>query len=79
MCYLRKELYEHILVSNENDFFDLERFKRQKKLNEQQYIDITKQIINELEKIGWNCKLSFGKTALFIYSTETCPLSCWQE
>ena len=77
LCYLRKEIFEHILINTENEFFDLERFKKIKKLNELQYLTISKQIISELENIGWKCKLSYGNTALFIYSTDLPPPSCW--
>jgi len=33
----------------------------------------------ELEELGWKCKKSFGQTALFIYSTENPPPSCWDD
>ena len=36
-------------------------------------------IIKELEELGWKCKLSYGQTALFIYSTENPPPSCWDD
>jgi hypothetical protein len=40
---------------------------------------LSKTIITELVNIGWNCKLSFGNTGLFIYSTDKPPPSCWDD
>jgi hypothetical protein len=77
-CYLRRDIYEHVLHKDENDYFSLDDFNR--KYNN---IDLVKKAINEiipeLEALGWKCKSSFGGTALFIYSTETPPPSCWEE
>ena len=77
-CYLRRDLYEHIISKDENDYFMLEEFN--KRVND---MELTKQIVNEvipeLRELGWNCKTSFGGTALFIYSTEQPPVSCWSE
>ena len=35
--------------------------------------------VKELKELGWNCKLSFGGTGLFIYSTENQPRGCWDS
>lgn len=75
---LRKKIYEHILEENENNFFDIEKFNKKYLKNLQHTLDIIKDIIVELEDAGWKCKLSYGNTALFIYSTEKPPPSCWE-
>lgn len=79
LCYLRRDVYEFVIRGNEDDFFDLEVFFTNHCLKNQ--IDITTcmvtQIINELKLNGWKCKLSYGDTGLFIYSTENPPASCW--
>lgn len=44
--------------------------------------DITKMssiIIKEIEYIGWKTKLTYGNTAMFIYSTENPPANCYEE
>ena len=82
LCYLRKAIYEHIISKEENSYFDLEQFARMYFDNKNR-VDLTKKlydkIILELEELGWKCKLSFGGTALFIYSTENPPPSCWDD
>ena len=82
LCYLRKAIYEHVISKEENSCFDLEQFGRNY-FNDKNRVDLTKQlsvtIVSELEELGWKCKLSFGGTALFIYSTEKPPASCWDD
>lgn len=77
-CYLRRDLYEHIISHEENDYFSLDDFNR--RVNN---MEVTKKLVNdlipELEKQGWKCKTSFGGTGLFIYSSEKPPSSCWEE
>jgi hypothetical protein len=75
---LRKKIYEHILEENENNFFDLQKFDKKHLKNLELTLVIVKDIITELEDAGWKCKLSYGNTALFIYSTEKPPPSCWE-
>lgn len=77
-CYLRRDLYEHILSHEEDVYFSLDDFN--KRVNSMEItIKLVKEVISELEKIGWKCKTSYGGTALFIYSTENPPHNCWQE
>ena len=79
LCLVRERVYTHILIEKENSYFDLERLKKTYKLTDEQYIKMSEIIIKELEELGWKCKLSFGQTALFIYSTENPPPSCWDD
>ena len=77
LCYFRRDIYEHILREKENNYFDLERFNK-KYVNDMSIMRrMVYVIIGELESFGWRCKLSFGDTGLFIYSTEKPPSSCW--
>jgi hypothetical protein len=73
ICYLRRDIYDHILNHTENEFFDLDKFNRQYDTN------MINLIIKELSEHGWKCKVSFGGTALFIYSTDKPPISCWDD
>lgn len=77
LCYLRRDLYEHIIREDENSYFELEKFNRKYHIDSENLEKMTKTIISELQNLGWKCKLSFGNTALFIYSTEKPPPSCW--
>ena len=83
VCYLRKAIYEHVIGHDENSYFDLEKFSRLYFETNEKREELTKKlsdgIIPELEKLGWKCKTSFGGTALFIYSTEEPPPSCWDD
>tara|TARA_B110000908_G_C10107471_1_gene381452 strand:- start:137 stop:466 length:330 start_codon:yes stop_codon:yes gene_type:complete len=83
LCYLRKAIYEHVISHDENSYFDLEQFGRDhykdNKDREKTISKLSESIIPELEKRNWKCKLSFGGTALFIYSTDKPPPSCWDD
>ena len=35
------------------------------------------ELIPELLNLGWNCKLGYGDTGLFIYSTINPPSNWW--
>ena len=81
MSYLRKDIHEHIIKSDENEYFELDKFvKKYYKINIENIIKVVSDlIIPELTHLGWNCKKSYGGTALFIYSTEKPPPSCWDS
>ena len=74
---IRTDLYELIVRRNdENEYFALDDFASRNSCS-LLLPRITAQIITELQEKGWNTKLSFGDTGLFIYSTEDKPRSCW--
>lgn len=77
LCYLRRVLYEHIIREDENSYFEFEKFGKKYKLKSEDLQKMVQTVIEELKKIGWKCKKSFGDTGLFIYSTEKPPPSCW--
>lgn len=84
---LRKQIYKHIIRNDENSYFDLDKFNNRETRYTRKLSDNTKElldnattaVIEELEELGWKCKLSFGGTALFIYSTDELPESCWDD
>lgn len=75
----RQEVYELLLKrKDDNEYIDLDNFAARhfnRKLTT--VMKISEQICSELNTIGWNTKLSFGDTGLFIYSTDNPPRSCW--
>jgi hypothetical protein len=77
LCYLRKKLYEHIISHDENNYFELDIFQNNYKISTEDLSKMTNIVIEELENLGWKCKLSFGDSAIFIYSTDDPPKSCW--
>lgn len=82
LCYLRKTVYEHVIREDENSYFDLEKFGRlyfNEKNREELVKKLSTTVQYELENLGWKCKVSFGGTALFIYSSENPPVSCWDD
>ncbi len=79
LCYFRRDIYEHVLSSSENDYFTLEEFRNKYKLSTIEMLSLTGQIINELEKLGWTCKTSYNDTALFVYSTKDPPPLCFPD
>lgn len=76
-CYLRRDLYEHILSREESDYFSLDNFN-QRVNNMETVVKMVKEVIPELEALGWKCLLSFGETGLFVYSDKK-PENCWEE
>ena len=79
LCLFRESVYKHVLAKDENNYFDLEKLKTNYKLTDDQCLQMSDIIINELQELGWKCKKSFNQTALFIYSTENPPPSCWDD
>lgn len=77
LCYLRRNIYEHIIKEDENNYFDLSLFFKQYGTNQNDSETMRDIIMKELSSLGWKTKLSFGDTGLFIYSTEEVPKSCW--
>ena len=79
LALFRQEVYELLLKrKDDNEYIDLDSFAARyfnRKLTN--VMKITEQVCCELKKLGWNTKLSFGDTGLFIYSTENPPRSCW--
>jgi hypothetical protein len=77
LCLLRQDIYNHMLKGNENSLFDLDRFSRQNEEKIDVIQKMTETIMEELTQLGWKCKLSYGDTALFIYTSENPPAGCW--
>lgn len=78
-CRLREEIYHHVLSHTENDYFVLDNFYKKWEIESSNQENITELMISELEANGWNCKTAFGRTALFIYSTEKAPCNCYAD
>lgn len=73
-CYLRREIYDHMLTKGEEEDFDLDVFMKQyMPKNRELFSEIVKKVTGELEDLGWTCKTSYGSTALFIFSDENSP------
>jgi hypothetical protein len=81
ICYLRKDLFEHIICKDENDYFDLGAFTSNyfHSKNTEVALTLFTQMKSELAKLGWKCKTSFGGTGMFIYSSAEPPPSCYEE
>ena len=77
LCYLRRDIFEHVIREDENSYFDLEKFQKKYMLSSTNRDKMGQEVMKELEKLGWKCKLSFADTGLFIYSSDKPPVSCW--
>ena len=77
LSLFRQEIYNHMLKGNENSLFDLDRFSRQNEEKIDTIQKMTQTIMEELTQKGWKTKLSYGDTALFIYTSENPPSGCW--
>ena len=79
ICYLRRDIFEHMLKRNENDYFALDNFSREYSIDKLSMDEMIVTILNELRELGWKCKTSFGGTGLFIYSSDEPPPSCHED
>ena len=78
---LYKDIEEHIIINedDENNYFSIDTWARENNIKINLVQDmLNEKIIPELQNNGWKCKKSFGDTALFIYSTEYPPPSCYE-
>lgn len=70
----------HEVHSTENNYFNISEFYDSIGIKcEEEREDLYKEVEKELVNIGWKCKLSFGKSAMFIYSSDKVPSSCWED
>lgn len=76
LCYLRRDVFEHVLSHEETDYFSLDDFNTRRVQNMELTVDLVNKVITELVERGWKCTLSFGGTGLFIYRQEK-PKNCW--
>ena len=78
--YLRRDIFEHILISEEKDYFSLDTFfDRVKNLDREISERVVDEVLTELANLGWKVKKSYGGTGIFIYSTEQAPPNCWED
>lgn len=70
---LREEILDVVLQDDCSNFYDISSFKYGSYKNIK---DLIKHVMKELEELGWKTKLSYGDTALFIY-TGLVPVNCW--
>lgn len=78
--YLRRDLFEHILSHDETDYFSFDEFFLRGKVLEKNILEkVIDEVLEELKKLEWNYKKSFGGTGVFIYSTDIPPANCWSE
>jgi hypothetical protein len=77
-AYLRRDLYDHIISREEKDYFELDRFNKNR-LNDVEVLGkMVKEVCTELEELGWTTQLSYGGTGLFIYADEP-PANCFPD
>lgn len=76
-CYVRKTIYEHVISSEFKDYYSLDEFCSSFHGKIDMIQKIVKELIPELEALGWTCKLSFGDTGLFIYTGDK-PENLWE-
>jgi hypothetical protein len=74
---LRKKIYKHILTHKEADYFSLEEANESVK-NLSLVQEIVSELKDELIQLGWKCNFAHGNTALFIFSSDSPPINCWQ-
>lgn len=74
MCYLRREIYEHILSRKDvTDYFQLDKFASTYKLTEAEMVSISETVSQELVQLGWQTGFGFGHTGMFVYADASNP------
>lgn len=77
-CYLRRDLYEHILSSEEKEYFDIDDFCKRRNISYDTCKLMVEGLRSELHKLGWKTDLSFGGTGMFIYAKDR-PNNCFVD
>jgi len=77
-CYLRRDVYDHMISYTEEDFFDVDKFDKDRIGNMKVTNRLIADIREELEKLGWKSDVTYGGTGLFIYA-NTRPRKCLPE
>lgn len=77
-CYLRRDLYEHIISHDDREYFEIDAFAKNRLDNMEKVSKMISEIIIELEELGWKCKLSYGGTGLFIFENDP-PSNCFPD
>ena len=77
----RQSIFDHMIRCEESEFFDIDKFRISNTIEATDHDDMMSKIIiiirDELQQqLGWKTELSYGGTALFIYS-DTRPRNCW--
>jgi hypothetical protein len=68
-CYLRRDIYEHLISKEEKEYFTFENYSE--KIKDKKILtNMLNDICTELEIKGWKTKFAYGNTALFIYSKD---------
>lgn len=73
ILYFRQDIYEFMLEDNENEAYDLNAFKIKYKVSDDEMKTMVIAITTELKKLGWQHKLAFADTGLFIYRDANKP------
>ncbi len=79
IAYMRRDIFELVLLGDENCYFELDNFSKTHKLKKGESTKMCDTVMEELKGLGWNVKTSFGGTGLFVYSTDDPPPSCYNE
>jgi len=79
LCYLRRDIYEHMLNNNEGDYFDIDVWCRNRLKNDTEMMKkMIVVIVDEIQKKGWTCRVTFGASALFIFSDKP-PINYFED
>lgn len=70
---IREEVYVHVLENNRSSYYDLSAHKF---CTHPSFKKLVRQVMTELEVFGWKTTLSYGETALFVYTGDM-PENCW--
>ena len=79
LCYLRRNIYEHVIKGDINEAFDISEFNEKFVNNIDSTIELVNKICSELNKNGFKCALAYGNTSLYVYVDGKKPLWCGEE
>jgi len=73
---LRKELELMILKNKNDDYFDIEIFRKKNDISLEIMNELLSEILGELETLGWKWQLCYGNTGLYIFNDKP-PSTIW--
>ena len=70
----REKVFESVVSGNPENYVDLSAFDFSTYAEFKKLVAVVRE---ELEALGWTTALSYGDTALFVFSGNNKPKYCW--
>jgi len=72
-CYLRQDIYEHVLKGDSEDPFDLEIFRVKYELKKEDLNKMVENLTKEMTIKKWGVSKGLGGTTLYVFDPSKPP------